>query len=115
MRAVILVFGLVLMPISALAQTVKPGDAKSHVGQSVTVEGVVADVHHAASGSAIFLDFGGRYPNSEFAAVIFARDESKFSKIDALGGKTVDVTGPIRLYHGKPEIILNRAAQIKAK
>jgi DNA/RNA endonuclease YhcR with UshA esterase domain len=86
-----------------------------HVGQNLTVEGVVSEVHHAASGKAIFIDIGGRYPNNPFAAVIFADDASKFPNVDSLEGKTVDISGSVRLYKGKPEIILNDPAQIKAK
>ena len=90
-------------------------DAKAHVGQTVTVEGVVSEVHTAASGRATFIDIGGRYPNNTFTAVIFSRDVTKFSNVDALDGKTVDITGPVRLHNGRPEIILNDPGQIKAK
>jgi len=58
---------------------------------------------------------GGGYPNNTFTAVIFSRDVTKFSNVDALNGKTVDVTGPVRLHNGRPEIILNDQGRIKAK
>jgi DNA/RNA endonuclease YhcR with UshA esterase domain len=114
MRA--LVFALVLsaLAVPALAETIAPNEASKHVGQTVTVEGVVSDVHHAASGKVIFLDIGGRYPNQQFTAVIFQRDFAKFPKADSLEGKTVDVTGAIKLYRGKPEIILNDPGELKA-
>jgi DNA/RNA endonuclease YhcR with UshA esterase domain len=102
---------------SALAQapTIAPAAAKDHVGEQVTVEGVVGEVHHAASGRATFIDIGGRYPNNPFAAVIFESDAAKFPNVDALDGKTVDITGRIRLYRGTPEIILSDPGQIKTK
>ena len=62
-----------------------------------------------------FLDLGGRYPNEAFMAVIFSGDAGKFPNVHALEGKTVDITGPVRLYKGKPEIILRDAGQLKAK
>jgi predicted lipoprotein len=108
-----LVFSFVAAP--ALAQTIAPNEAKNHVGQNVTVQGVVSQVHHAASGKVIFLDIGGRYPDAQFTAVVFASDFDKFPKVDSWEGKTVDVTGAVKLYHGRPEIILNDPAQIKAK
>ncbi len=110
-------FALAAVPAPALAQTqmIAAADAKTHIGQTVTVEGVVGEVHTAASGRATFIDTGGRYPNNTFTAVIFSRDVTKFSNVDALNGKTVDVTGPVRLHNGKPEIILNDPGQIKAK
>jgi exonuclease VII large subunit len=102
---------------SALAETlvVKPEQAQEHVGQMVTVDGVVSEVHHAASGKVIFIDIGGRYPNNAFAAVIFKEDFDKFPDVDALAGKTVDITGAIKLYKDRPEIILNDPRQIKVK
>jgi DNA/RNA endonuclease YhcR with UshA esterase domain len=114
-RALLLAAGLALTASPALAETVAPNEAQQHVGQTVTVEGVVSAVHHAASGRAIFIDMGGRYPDNSFAAIIFKDDARKFPDIDSLDGKTVDVTGPIRLHNGKPEIILNDPGQIKAK
>ena len=119
LRGLGLGLGFALAAAPALAQTQMPAiaaaDAKAHVGQTVTVEGVVSEVHTAASGRATFIDFGGRYPNNTFTAVIFSRDVTKFSNVDALDGKTVDVTGPVRLHNGRPEIILNDPGQIKAK
>jgi len=107
-------FALAAAPALAQTQMIVAADAKGHVGQTVTVEGVVSEVHTAASGRATFIDIGGRYPNNTFTAVIFSRDVTKFSNVDALDGKTVDITGPVRL-HNEPEIILNDPGQIKAK
>jgi DNA/RNA endonuclease YhcR with UshA esterase domain len=115
MKALILVFGFALTAIPAVAATITPPEAKAHVGEIVTVEGIVSEVHHAASGKVTFIDMGGRYPNNAFAAVIFADDASKFPIVDSLEGKTVDISGSIRLYKGKPEIILNDPTQLKAK
>jgi DNA/RNA endonuclease YhcR with UshA esterase domain len=101
---------------AALAQTatVAPADAKAHVGQTVTVEGAVSDVHTVGTG-VTFIDMGGRYPDNAFTAVIFAADAGKFPNVSALNGKTVAITGPVQLYKGTPEILLNDAAQLKAK
>jgi DNA/RNA endonuclease YhcR with UshA esterase domain len=104
-----------LFSFPALAETIRADQAQAHVGQEVTVEGAVSEVHTAASGRVTFIDFGGHYPNNAFTAVIFARDASKFPNVQALDGKVVDVTGTVSLYKGKPEIVLNNAAQIKAK
>jgi hypothetical protein len=96
------------------AQPIAPTDAMAHVGQSVTVEGAVSNVFIARSGITL-LDIGGRYPDNPFTAVIFASDAGKFPDVKTLGGKTVDVSGPVKLYTGKPEIVVSDAAQIKAK
>ncbi len=115
MKTLVLALGLALTAAPALAETIPASEAQAHVGQNVTVEGTVSEVHTAASGRATFIDMGDRYPNNVFTAVIFSRDASKFPNVDALNGKTIDITGPVRLYKGRPEIILNDAAQIKTK
>lgn len=115
MKKLIQVLGFVLAAAPALAQTqpIAPADAKSHVGQTVTVEGA-GSVYAARSGM-MFIDMGGRYPDNAFVAVVFAGDAGKFPNLKSLDGKTVDVTGPVSLYRGKPEIILKTADQVKAK
>lgn len=115
MRALLFASTLSLMAAPALAGTIAPNEAQKHVGETVTVEGAVSEVHHTASGRAIFIDMGGRYPDNAFAAVIFRDEFGKFPRLDALEGKTVDVTGPIKLYRGKAEIILNDPGQLKVK
>jgi DNA/RNA endonuclease YhcR with UshA esterase domain len=107
--------GFLLIASPVLAETIRPDEAPRHLGQVVTVEGVVSEVHHAASGRATFIDIGGRYPNNPFTAVIFSDDANKFPDVDALNGKTVDITGIIKNYKDRPEIILNDASQVKVK
>ena len=109
------VVGFLLVASPALAEIIRPDEAPRHLGQVVTVEGVVSDVHHAASGRTTFIDIGGRYPNNPFTAVIFSDGASKFPDVDTLNGKTVDVTGMIKNYKDRPEIILNDANQVKVK
>jgi DNA/RNA endonuclease YhcR with UshA esterase domain len=62
-----------------------------------------------------FIDLGGRYPNNAFTAVIFSQDAGKFPDVGSLRGRTVEITGRVRLYKGRPEIILRAASQLKAK
>jgi DNA/RNA endonuclease YhcR with UshA esterase domain len=111
----VLAAALALTAAPALAETIGPAEARVHVSQIVTVEGTVDEVHSAARSGVTFLDLGGRYPNQVFTGVIFKGDAGKFPKVHALEGKTVDITGPVRLYKGRPEIILRYAGQLKAK
>jgi DNA/RNA endonuclease YhcR with UshA esterase domain len=110
MKTLVLALGLVLTAAPAFAETIRPDEALGRIGQIVTVEGIVSEVHTAASGRATFIDMGARYQNN-----VFVDDASKFPNVESLNGKTVDITGSVRLYKGKPEIILNDAAQIKIK
>ncbi|MBI5043806.1 MAG: thermonuclease family protein [Nitrospirae bacterium] len=80
-------------------------DAHRYYGEFKTVEGVVVRSHN--SGKAVFLNF---HPNWKryFTAVIFARDFHKFPESPEKHylNKRVRITGKIKEYQGKPEIIL---------
>jgi len=103
----------VLMAVSAFAeQTISDADAKGHVGQLATVKGQVANVYVSAKGNT-FLNFGNRYPNQTFSAVVFADHVAAFTDLHSLEGKEISVTGRIQLYQGRPEIILNLPTQLK--
>jgi DNA/RNA endonuclease YhcR with UshA esterase domain len=115
MRTVILALSFTATTAAmAQAQTIAAIDAKARVGQTVTVEGTVSDVHFGRSGAA-FIDVGGRFPDNALTAVIFVDDIGKFPGVKALAGKSVDISGPVQLYQGRPEIILKSAEQLKAK
>jgi exonuclease VII large subunit len=114
MRTLILALGSILAVMPARAETISPADVKAHAGQTVTVEAAISDVHTGRSG-ATFINVGGRYPDNDFTAVIFAGDATKFPNAGALDGKTVIISGPVQLYQGRPEIILKSADQLKAK
>jgi hypothetical protein len=94
---------------------VSPEDAAIHVGETATVCGIVASAKFAATSRSqpTFLDFGNPYPNATFTVVIWGDDRAKFGAPEtSLRGRRICVTGGIRLYHGKPEIILNDPSQL---
>ena len=97
----------------AQAPIVPDSAAASHVGQTVTVEGLVATVHVAPSGT-IFLNFGRPYPSQTFTAVIFRSAAERFPNPRQWEGHRVRVTGEVRLYRGQPEIVLTAANQLQA-
>lgn len=96
----------------AVAATISAQEAGRHIGETAMVEGV-AHVHVASSAS--FLDIGAAYPNQPFQAVIFPNRASAFGDLNRYDGKVVDVTGRIRDYKGKPEIILNDPSQLRMR
>jgi hypothetical protein len=83
MRTLVLALGFVLAVMPARAETISSADVKAHAGQTVTVEAAISDVHTGRSG-VTFLDVGGRYPDSDFTAVIFTGDATKFPNASAL-------------------------------
>jgi len=105
---------LLLVPLVCWAQTTHINDeqAGGYVGQRVVVEGTVAAVFVSRAGNT-FLNFGAAYPNQDFSAVIFADNAGSFRNVEQLEGKRVAVFGRVRIYRGKPEIILRSAEQLR--
>lgn len=87
-------------------------DAGAHVGQRATVEGLVVEVQVSKKGDA-FLNFEAPYPNEVFSGVIFAGSAAAFDDPGSYQGSQVRLSGSIRLYRGKPEIVLETPAQIR--
>ena len=57
--------------------------------------------------------FGMPYPNEVFTAVIFVSSRPKFGTPETtFRGKRVCVTGQVRNYRGKPEIIVSDPSQL---
>jgi len=112
MRIIITFLFALLMTRAALAETISVTDVGTHVGQTVTVEGVVGNVYTARSG-VTFIDMGVPYPNNIFTGVIFKGDAAAVGDVSGLTSKKVDITGTIELYKSKPEIIVKSPDQIK--
>lgn len=105
-----------MLPLGCWAQTahIKDGQAGEHVGQRVVVEGTLVGVYASRSGNT-FLNFGAAYPNEDFTAVIFAENSGSIRNVQVLEGKRVEVSGVVRLYRGKPEIILRSAGELRVR
>jgi DNA/RNA endonuclease YhcR with UshA esterase domain len=89
---------------------VTPQEAAQHEGKVVTVKGKV-DGQRTASSGTTFLNFGGRHPNQIFSCRAFAE---KFPDgVPACEGKTVEVTGKIKMHDGKPSIDLTGPDKLK--
>lgn len=106
---------LALWASAADAASIDPDDAARHVGETATVCGVVASATYAAHSRAqpTFLNLGRPYSNQIFTAVIFGSDRAKFGEPQAtLRGRRICVTSVIRLYRGKPEVILHDPSEL---
>jgi DNA/RNA endonuclease YhcR with UshA esterase domain len=109
--AALFVFAL-SRPAAALP-IVPDSDAHKYVGQTVTVEGLVANVFTSNKGNT-FLNFGRPYPKQAFTAVIFSSVRERFPGVERWQGKKVRVTGRVELYKDRPEIKLNSPSQLSA-
>jgi hypothetical protein len=91
---------------------IEPTDAPTHVGQSVTVSGLVVAVFVSKAGN-VFINFGDKCPNQTFTGWIPAGTPlASDSSLQLLEGKTVKITGIIKLYREKPEIKITSKDQI---
>lgn len=90
---------------------VKSINAATHIGDSATVRGFVADVHIASK--VTYLNFENRFPKNVFSCTVFAGSLDKFGDLNAYEGKTVEVSGKISEYKGKPQMILWSEEQIR--
>jgi hypothetical protein len=129
MRTTILVagkLGLVLLaaiatlsaPPSAIADAAKvsPADAINHVGQMATICGRVASAKYAtnANRQPTFLNLDKPYPSHIFTAVIWGSDRAAFPYApESLADRRICVTGTIRVYRGRAEIIVSGPNQIQ--
>ena len=89
-------------------------EAGRHVGEYACVIGKVDNIYTSSKGNN-FLNFCPNYKTCPFSAIIFSSDTHKFSNIKGYEGKTVDITGLIKTYQGRAEIIINDPTQIKIK
>jgi len=102
----------IVAPSEQRTKVISWQDAAEHYGEYCTVEGTIVATHN--SGKACFLNF---HPNWKkyFTAVIFANRFDLFPATPEryYQGKKVRVTGYIKEYQGKPEIILESPEQIE--
>jgi hypothetical protein len=59
-----------------------------------------------------FLDFCEDQMACPFTVVVFSHDLKDVGDVRRLAGRTIEIHGPVKLYDGRPEIILNRISQI---
>ena len=90
---------------------------KANVGKELTVHGKCSGTFKPRSGSVILINFEG--VNRDFVAVI---DKNDFDAVnagfggdvmEAVKGKTLTITGPIKLYREKPQVVISKPEQVK--
>jgi hypothetical protein len=107
---------ILLMTITSKAQSFNPEEASKHVNDSITVCGVVKEVHFIKKNEtySVYLEFGDRSPNETFSVYI-SDDLRKKSPYDihTLEGKNICVQGKIKMRAKKPYLNLYNFSQIK--
>ena len=112
---------IMLFPVMiAAAQSPVPAkDAAKHVGEKVTICDKVFGGRYfeTAKDQPTLLNMGDAYPNNPFTFVIYGDDRKKFSwkPEEYLINKEVCVTGEIKDYRGKPQIVVSDTTQVVIK
>ena len=84
--------------------------AAQHYDQLMTVTGMVAQVTERPK--LVFVNLDQPYPNSPFVAIIFSSATNQFADLKSLKGRPVEITGTVKAYHDKPEIVVEKPAQL---
>jgi DNA/RNA endonuclease YhcR with UshA esterase domain len=114
--AILLSLVLVASPATTASggTTISPTEAKDHVGETVTVCGVVASAKYAQGSrrQPTFLNLDRAYPEHILTVLIWGADRDKFGAPEkTYAGKRICVTGVVQLYKGRPEIIATDPSQ----
>jgi DNA/RNA endonuclease YhcR with UshA esterase domain len=116
MKKIILIAIMSSGYLSGFCQTKMSIDSvNNHIGESVIV---CSEVHGIKSLEKVtFINLGNEYPNSPLTIVIFAKDIGNFkSSIESMyNNKNICVTGILKDYKGKTEIIITKPADIKVQ
>ena len=65
----------------------------------------------------IYINFGGKYPDQLFTAVIYPADQLRFpyNLLALLKNKTICINGKITDYKGKSQMVLTEPEQIQIR
>src|SRR5712671_2995150 len=106
------VLALLLSAAAAAASDCLPiADAKQHVGETKCITGKVLRVKVGDKG-VHFVDFCEDQAACPFVVVIFPSDLKDVGDVRRLAGHIIEIHGPVKLYDGRAEIILNRVSQL---
>lgn len=87
-------------------------EAAQHIGETKCVTGKVLKVKVGNKG-VHFLDFCEDAIACPFTVVVFANDLKDVGDVRLLSGRSIEIRGALKMYDGRPEIILNRISQIE--
>ncbi len=102
---------IVSRPVNGEVQTYVYTEAGQHIGEYARVTGTVVSVY-ASKGGTTFIDFCKNYKTCPFTAVIFSSSANEFTDLKGYTGP-ITLTGTIKSYQGKAEIILDSRDQVE--
>lgn len=102
---------LAFVPLLSAADCIPIHEAGKHIGETKCVAGKVLKIKVGAKG-VHFLDFCEDQMACPFTVVVFASVLKDVGDVRHLEGRAIEIHGTLKLYDGRPEIILNRISQI---
>ena len=102
---------LLLVASAFASDCISIHEAGDHVGETKCVTGKVLRIKVGPKG-VHFLDFCEDQAACPFTVVIFGHDLKDVGDVGRLAGRTIEIRGAIKIYDGRPEIILSRISQI---
>jgi DNA/RNA endonuclease YhcR with UshA esterase domain len=105
----ILLLSIILISNSYAQDQISSKEAKDYIGKTLQVKGKVAGIFISDKGN-VFINFDEKSPNQTFTVAVFAGKNVDISKIAE--GCTLTVSGEIKEYKGKPEIVVDSNEQI---
>jgi DNA/RNA endonuclease YhcR with UshA esterase domain len=109
-----LITSICLWQIS-FSQTVPLDSVQFYEGKTITVCSKVQSTYLTKGDKkTTYINFGQPYPNTTFTVVIFEGNLTNFKYTPSvfLKDKNVCITGKVKIYKGKPEIIVSKEEQI---
>ncbi|MGA6983875.1 MAG: hypothetical protein WCC95_05860 [Candidatus Sulfotelmatobacter sp.] len=97
--------------VFAASDCIPIGQASQHVGENKCIVGKVMRVKVGSRG-VHFLGFCAEQAACPFSVVVFPHDLKDVGDVRRLEGRVIEIHGPVKLYDGRAEIILNRVNQI---
>ncbi len=92
-------------------------EAADYVGERAEVCGEVAEVTwiEEIDGKPTFINIGGKHPEQPFTALIWNEERPRWDPApeDQYAGRTICVTGTVRLHQGTPEVVVSSPRQIR--
>ena len=104
---------IMLLPPSLLSASdcIPVSEAAKHIGEARCVAGKVLRIKVGSKG-VHFLDFCEDQMACPFTVVVFPSGLKDVGDVRRLAGRIIEIHGAVKLYDGRPEIILNRIGQI---
>lgn len=63
-----------------------------------------------------FINLGAQYPDNPLTVVVFSADKGNFKqRLQIYNGKNICVTGTVKEYKGKPEIVISNPEEISIR